>query len=55
MYAQNNRLVRPLLSPTITGASVGGAEAEIGATLRVTESDFVLCGGEREYLGAEQK
>jgi hypothetical protein len=55
MYAENNRLVRPLLSQTITGVSVGGAETEIGATLGVTESDFVLCGGERVCLGVEKK
>jgi hypothetical protein len=33
---------------------VGGAETEIGVILEVTESDFVVCGGER-VCGAEKK
>ena len=47
---ERDGLVRPLLSQTITGV---GAETESGATLGVTESDFVVCGGERVRLGAE--
>jgi hypothetical protein len=52
---ESDELVRPLLSRTTTGVSVGGEETEIGISARSKESDFVVCGGERVRLGAEKK
>jgi hypothetical protein len=52
---ESDGLVRPLLSQTATGVSVGGEETEVGLSSRFEESDFVVCGGDRVRLGAEKK